>query len=376
MKRHAWLSFLLSLLRPGLGLFYNGQLIKGLIIDCSYMLLNNVLLVLIAIYSCNRVVNVLSIFIIFISYLVLAVYSAKTSIDIGTTFVPGKLNKWYYYIVYFICLTCIVNYPLNRFVIKYFANAYRLPTPVMEGTILRGDFIIADHTVFKAKKEPGLNDVIIFKYFGVKQKDYIKRIIGCSGQKIRIIKTDIFVNDEKIDNPPFSKHIRHGFNPQFQDAYEVTVPSPNDIIPVAELNLRDFMYLYHLVKQENSNVAAEVHVYNGGELQNTKSLSDFDNWLQLKRHLVKTIPSLGECKINNYLTVNGEVIERYQVKYRNYFVMGDNRDNSFDSRYYGYVNDKSIKGKAKVVYWSVDNGVPFYDIIHWIRWNRIGKTIQ
>jgi len=52
------------------------------------------------------------------------------------------------------------------------------------------------------------------------------------------------------------------------------------------------------------------------------------------------------------------------------FVMGDNRDRSFDSRYWGFVDLDDIKGKAFVIYWSWDG------TDRWIRWNRLGMLIR
>lgn len=60
-----------------------------------------------------------------------------------------------------------------------------------------------------------------------------------------------------------------------------------------------------------------------------------------------------------------------------YFVMGDNRDHSLDSRFWGFVDFSKIKGEAFLIYWSWDKERSVFDWLNgWTRWDRIGKMIR
>jgi len=90
-------------------------------------------------------------------------------------------------------------------------------------------------------------------------------------------------------------------------------------------------------------------------------------------------------EIRRELLVDGSPIKYYVVKSPQFFMMGDNRDNSADSRYWGTVALRNIKAKAFVIYFSFENedekfalGKPYtwWRIPFCIRWSRIGKIIH
>jgi signal peptidase I len=80
--------------------------------------------------------------------------------------------------------------------------------------------------------------------------------------------------------------------------------------------------------------------------------------------------------VNGYqITIDGKAITSYTFKQDYYFMMGDNRHNSADSRFWGFVPSDHIVGKAFFVWMSIDPNKP---LISWnkIRWNRIFRFVD
>ena len=97
-----------------------------------------------------------------------------------------------------------------------------------------------------------------------------------------------------------------------------------------------------------------------------------------------SVATAPRFEIRRRILVDGKPIETYVVKTPLFFMMGDNRDNSADSRYWGFVTLRNIRAKATVIYFSFENddqafsfGNPFtwWRIPFRIRWSRIGKII-
>ena len=73
------------------------------------------------------------------------------------------------------------------------------------------------------------------------------------------------------------------------------------------------------------------------------------------------------------LTIDGQEVKQYTFKQNYYFMMGDNRHNSLDSRFWGFVPEDHIVGKAFFVWLSLDKYAGFFDRI---RWRRFFKMIE
>ena len=187
----------------------------------------------------------------------------------------------------------------------FVVQAFKIPSGSMEPTLLIGDHILVnkfiygikvpftDHYIFQLSK-PKRGDVVVFKWPKNEEKDFIKRVIGISGDKIEIKNDVLYVNDEKIMTQYIGIH---------KDKY------------INSLN--------------------------------------------------KYLEFFGESK--HYIADEYSKHERFGpviVPENSIFVMGDNRDNSHDSRYWGFVSLPKIKGKAMIIYWS------------WPNWKRFAHLIR
>jgi signal peptidase I len=73
------------------------------------------------------------------------------------------------------------------------------------------------------------------------------------------------------------------------------------------------------------------------------------------------------------LIIDGKEVVEYTFKQNYYFMMGDNRHNSLDSRFWGFVPEDHVVGKAFFIWLSIDRNA---DLLHKIRWSRFFKLIR
>ncbi len=140
----------------------------------------------------------------------------------------------------------------------------------------------------------------------------------------------------------------------------ITVPGRGDVIvfrfPKDES--KDFIKRVVGIPGDKIEVRDKVLYVNGIE-QNEGFTND----------AVDTLSSQIMASRDNFGPVN--------VPENSYFVMGDNRDHSLDSRFWGFVDFKKIKGEAFLIYWSWDKESEVLEWLGgWSRWGRIGKVIR
>ena len=301
--------------------------------------------------------------------------------------------------------------------IVYVIQAFKIPTPSMEKSLLVGDFLLGLKFVygapllpfaldmgiskrFPALADPKPGDVVIFKYPGSEKKDYIKRCVAGPGSVVQIDGERLTVDGKELVKPPHGYYMRHG-----QLGSEVThfpplrIPEKGDIIHPAGLPVREFLYCKNLIHQEHprAKVRAVYQLYLDGRFANNEKFTvvdpmsgrqfevefnnisfETDDWTELDRRIteVKSRFEGHEVEIRKLIYLNDKPVQEYTVRFDNYFMMGDNRDNSADSRFWGYLNRNFVKAKAFILYFSLDKEVPYWQLPLKIRWNRIGKLIR
>ncbi|MBD3343979.1 MAG: signal peptidase I [Chitinivibrionales bacterium] len=299
--------------------------------------------------------------------------------------------------------------------IVYVVQAFRIPSGSMEDSLLIGDQLLGlkfvygapvvpfTHLKFPGVKDPRPGEVVIFKTPGNNGRAYIKRCVAGPGQIIEIRDRTLMVNGKKMVLPPHGKHIMNGH--QGFDGIEhfapYRIPSSGDTIRCRKLSIRDALFFKHIVHQEHprSEVSLRLILTDDGDVANDRKLllglkglltldevaeftrlDTIDNWVVLQQVAQQVLLSLeidrSGVDLFAEVLLEGEPVGTYVVKNDNYFMLGDNRDNSLDSRYWGVVNRSFVKAQALMIYFSMDPQVPLWNLARKIRWNRFGKLIR
>ena len=257
---------------------------------------------------------------------------------------------------------------------------------------------------------PGLgkiknNDVVVFNYPMDadaplsrpvdKRENYIKRCIGIGGDTIKIIDGAVYVNRKLADQPNMSQTEYQvetdgsDFNPLALEDIDADVSRSGQdpsvyifTMPVAEVaKIKAFSNVKSVTQIIGDKETMQYGIFPSAP--NLKWNQDNfgsiiipkEGWtvkldslnLPVYRRVIEVYES-NTLEVNgNDIVINGKKTDSYTFKMNYYWMMGDNRHNSLDSRYWGFVPEDHIVGKALFVWMSWNEAGNFFDKIRWSR---------
>jgi signal peptidase I len=362
------------------------------------------------------------------------------------------VREWWDAIVF-----AVVAATLIRWLIM---EAYTIPTPSMENSLLVGDFLFVSKFHYGTRtprtplqiplthqkiwfteipsyldwiqlptfRLPGIShvkreDVVVFNVPGYAENNYglpreqwkrypidlktnyIKRCVGTPGDVLEIRDRQLVVNGQPLKNPEnmqFRYHVISkdeinkrnldaiGLDPEDYQSYR-TAPdqveymmllSPKKMEEVKALPYIKSIELPSTDHESDSRIFAnsKYNHWNGenfGPLVIPKegmTIPVNDSTLSIYGSTISEFDHNNDVKIENgKLTIEGKEVTLYTFKQNYYFMMGDNRDNSLDSRYWGFVPGDHIVGKGFFIWLSLDK---YGDFLHKIRWGRFFNLIR
>lgn len=315
-------------------------------------------------------------------------------------------------------------------------EAFTIPTPSMEKSLLVGDFLFVSKLHYGARtpatplqiplthqkiwgtnipsyldwiqlpqfRLPGFshvkrNDVVVFNWpidfsYPVDLKtNYIKRCIGIPGDTLEVRDMSVILNGEIQENPEKAQFkyfietdeiIKNRIFEKYDitDRYKVNGGYLVFTMPATAETLKSLQFISDVRILEEEEGKAEMKIYPNGQ----KYPWNVDYWGPIViPGEGMTIPVNDETMtkygrvIEHYedndlveikdgtLKIDGEAYTSYTFKQDYYFMMGDNRHNSEDSRFWGFVPADHIVGKALFIWLSIDPNKSFFSKIRWSR---------
>lgn len=201
---------------------------------------------------------------------------------------------------------------------SFLVEPFKIPSGSMIPTLLVGDFILVNKYTYGIRLpilnlkiaeigQPKRGDVMVFRYPQDPSTDFIKRVIALPGDQVSYKQKQVFVNDQPI----------------------VTAVEGTYNYVEGGLNYVSAQRLTETIDGARHSVLVEPD----------RPVLDLIG--------VKQFPFIENCVYN---------VEGFTCKVPpgHYFMLGDNRDRSHDSRYWGFVPDENIVGRAMVVWWNFD----------------------
>lgn len=255
------------------------------------------------------------------------------------------------------------------------------------------------------------NDCVVFNWPAEKlgrpvdkKENYVKRCVGVPGDKIEIINGALKVNDQPQEEPIGMKKqfiykvktTNTGLNPKIlYDKFDITegrrggnpneynlfltdnssegIKKFNNVISVEkniDTNKRNLEYIFP------NNKSTDWNIDNFGPIvipKNGSSVKLDSSNIDLYRDIIEIYESNLLNVENNKIFINDTLVSEYTFKMDYYWMMGDNRHNSADSRMWGFVPENHIVGKALFVWMSWDTNAKG---LKKIRWDRLFTSVK
>lgn len=235
------------------------------------------------------------------------------------------------------------------FIIRSFIyEPFQIPSGSMMPTLLIGDFILVEKFSYGIKDPifnlqlknigfPKRGDIIVFKYPLNTNLYYIKRIIGLPGDKVSYDYKNKILSINKNSS---QKTIITYYNRKINSFR--FYPIKSDILKINNNIVNNYLYTSKVSKEQINNISYNILLLNG--------LKD---------------------NVQFYFHQQNNPLGTWIVPKGKYFVMGDNRDNSADSRYWGFVPEENLIGKATKIWFSLEKKENKWPTD--IRFKRIGN---
>ena len=271
------------------------------------------------------------------------------------------------------------------------------------------------------------NNIVVFNYPGDvkydipvdKRENYVKRCVAVAGDEIKMVEGEVFINGkpgEKLENLQHAYQVmttNEPFNPKkirelgISEVYRFPRRRNEPAIPISKIGgVKASAYTFMLTEKAATDLEKMSNVQAVKKMILPSEIADVDIFPRDERlgwnvdnfgpiYLPKAGESIkldstnfaiyeyhirnyeGEKDIifkNNQVYLNGKPIDSYTFKQNYYFMMGDNRHNSADSRYWGFVPEDHIVGKPIFVWLSTEKDATGWS--DWVRWGKSMRTVK